>query len=51
MTFVLEAVFAKKGDALILHCGEKKDPHWILVDGGVGVWAKFLRPRLNEIRV
>lgn len=50
MTFVLEAVFAKKGDALILHCGNDDDPHWILVDGGVGVWKDYLKPRLDEIR-
>ena len=52
MHFELEAIFAKKGDALIIHCGDPDadDPRWILIDGGVGVWSKFLKPRLNEIR-
>lgn len=50
MLFTLEAVYAGKGDALILHCGDESEPHWILIDGGTGVWGKFLRPRLDEIR-
>lgn len=49
--FTLEAVFAKKGDALILHYGPDDDPSWILIDGGpAGVYKKFLRPRLRQIR-
>jgi hypothetical protein len=48
--FSLEAVYAKKGDAMILHYGPKKMPHWILIDGGHnGVYKEFLRPRLDEI--
>ena len=51
MLFTLEAVFAKNGDALILHYGTADDPHWILVDGGPAtVWSQYLRPRLDEIR-
>lgn len=50
MPFTLEAVYAGKGDALILHCGDDEEPHWMLIDGGTGVWGDFLRPRLEEIR-
>ena len=50
--FSLEAVYAKKGDALILHYGTKANPKWILIDGGhTGVYDEFLRPRLDEIRL
>jgi hypothetical protein len=50
--FSLEAVYAKKGDALILHYGTKKTPRWILIDGGhTGVYDEFLRPRLEELRL
>lgn len=50
--FSLEAVYAKKGDALILHYGTTQHPKWILVDGGhTGVYDAFLRPRLDEIRL
>lgn len=49
--FSLEAVFAKKGDALILHYGSWEKPRWILIDGGPGgVYRQFLRPRLEQIR-
>ncbi len=49
--FSLEAVFAKKGDALILHYGKATDPKMILIDGGAGgVYADFLQPRLSELR-
>jgi hypothetical protein len=49
--FTLEAVFAKKGDALILHYGPWDRPNWILIDGGPrGVYKKFLHPRLNQLR-
>ena len=51
MVFTLEAVFAKKGDALLLHYGPQHQPNWILVDGGPrGVYKKFLRPRLQQLR-
>ncbi len=50
--FSLEAVYAKKGDALILHYGTKTNPKWILIDGGhTGVYDEFLQPRLDEIRL
>jgi hypothetical protein len=49
--FTLEAVFAKKGDALLLHYGSLDDPRLIVIDGGPkGVYKKFLRPRLRQIR-
>ena len=49
--FTLEALFAKKGDALLLHYGPSDDPKLIVVDGGPrGVYRKFLRPRLRERR-
>ena len=50
--FALEAVYAGKGDALILHHGTTANPRWILIDGGHhGVYDKYLRPRLDELRV
>ena len=49
--FSLEAVFAKKGDALLLHYGPADDPELIVIDGGPGgVYKKYLRPRLHQIR-
>lgn len=49
--FTLEAVFAKEGDALILHYGPWDKPDWILIDGGPrGVYRDFLRPRLDQMR-
>ncbi len=49
--FTLEAVFARKGDALLLHYGPWEGPDWILVDGGPpGVYKKFLQPRLEQLR-
>jgi hypothetical protein len=51
MLFSLEAVFARKGDALILHYGNPAAPNMIVIDGGPGgVYTEFLKPRLNEIR-
>jgi beta-lactamase superfamily II metal-dependent hydrolase len=50
--FSLEAVYAKKGDSLILHYGAKDQPRWILIDGGHdGVYEDFLRPHLEELRL
>ncbi len=50
--FALEAVYAGKGDALILHHGTTTSPRWILIDGGHRkVYANYLRPRLEELRV
>jgi hypothetical protein len=49
--FSLEAVFAKHGDALILHYGSAADPKLILIDGGAGgVYTGFLEPRLRDLR-
>jgi len=49
--FTLEAVFAKKGDALILHYGPWDHPDWILIDGGpLGVYKQLLHPRLEQLR-
>lgn len=50
--FSLEAVYAKKGDALILHFGSARNPRWMLIDGGHnGVYKSFLRPRLEQHRL
>lgn len=50
--FSLEAIYAKKGDALLLHYGPKNKPRWILIDGGhTRVYEEFLRPRLEELRL
>lgn len=52
MRFALEAVYAGKGDALILHHGTVANPKWMLIDGGHRkVYANYLRPRLEELRV
>lgn len=49
--FTLEAIFAKHGDALLLHYGDFNDPKWILIDGGPpSVFRLFLRPHLEHIR-
>jgi len=49
--FTLEAVFARHGDALILHYGPWQTPDRILIDGGPrGVYRAFLEPRLRQIR-
>lgn len=51
MLFTLDAVFAREGDALILHYGPPNDPSWILIDGGArGAYRNFLRPRFQQIR-
>jgi hypothetical protein len=49
--FTLEALFAKKGDALLLHYGPWEEPGLVLIDGGPrGVYRKHLRPRLTQLR-
>lgn len=49
--FTLEAVFAKKGDSLLLHYGPWENPDRMLIDGGPrGVYNRFLRPRLEQLR-
>jgi len=51
MFFTLEAVFAKHGDALILHYGTEADPKFLLIDGGAsGVYSTFLKPRFQQLR-
>jgi hypothetical protein len=50
MLFTLEALKAKHGDSLFLHCGSADDPEIVLIDGGPpGVYTKSLKPRLKEI--
>jgi hypothetical protein len=50
MTFTLEALNAKHGDALLLHYGKANDPKLILIDGGPrGVFNAALKPRLAEL--
>ena len=49
--FVLEALRAKHGDALLVHYGTKKAPKLIVIDAGPGgVYADAVAPRLNAIR-
>lgn len=51
MIFTLEALRAKHGDSLLLHYGDPEEPRLVLVDGGPsGVYRRFLRPRLQEVR-
>ena len=51
MPFTLEALEAKKGDALLLHYGKDSDPKLIVIDGGPGgVYAGSLKPRLDQIK-
>lgn len=50
--FSLEAVYAGKGDALLLHYGARTRPRWMLIDGGHrDVYDHCLRPRLEELRL
>ena len=49
--FTLEAVFAKKGDSLLLHYGPWEKPTRVLIDGGPrGVYNRFLKPRIKQLR-
>ncbi|MEO5895369.1 MAG: hypothetical protein ABIS06_06680 [Vicinamibacterales bacterium] len=51
MLFTLEALDARKGDALLLHFGTLAKPELIVLDGGPsGVYQKALKPRLEELR-
>ncbi len=51
MPFTLEALEAKKGDALLLHYGKDSAPKLIVIDGGPGgVYAGSLKPRLDQIK-
>lgn len=50
--FALEAVFAGKGDALILHHGPRSAPKFTLIDGGHrAIYRRYLLARLNELRL
>lgn len=49
--FSLEVLQAKYGDCLILHYGTTTAPKHILIDAGPsGVYTKYLKPRLLEIK-
>ncbi|HYC62723.1 MAG TPA: hypothetical protein VEK79_24485 [Thermoanaerobaculia bacterium] len=49
--FILEALRAKHGDALLLHYGTEAQPRLAVIDAGPGgVYADAVRPRLMEIR-
>jgi hypothetical protein len=52
MLFSLEALDAKKGDALILHFGESSArPQFVVIDGGPAtVYRNRLKPRLEQLR-
>ncbi len=51
MLFSLEALQAKRGDALLIHVGDPADPTLLVVDGGWrGVYRKTLKPRLEALR-
>lgn len=51
MILSLEVLQAKEGDCLILHYGKIDFPQIIVIDGGPsGVYTKFLKPRLLEIK-
>ena len=51
MVFMLEALDADHGDALLLHYGADDSPELIVIDGGPsGVYQKSLKKRLDEIR-
>ena len=49
--FILEALRAKHGDALLLHYGTAAAPKLAVIDAGpAGVYADAVRPRLMQIR-
>jgi hypothetical protein len=49
--FILEALRAKHGDALLLHYGTEDEPRLVVIDAGPGgVYADAVQPRLMEIR-
>ena len=51
MILSLEALRAKKGDCLLLHCGKTDDPDLYVIDGGTrGVYRQSLRKRLEQLR-
>ena len=51
MRFSLDIIRAGKGDCLMLHCGTKKQPRLIMIDGGPsGIYARHLRPRIDRLK-
>ncbi len=51
MIFSLEALRAKKGDCLLLHCGDEDPLDLYVIDGGPsGVYRESLQKRLEQIR-
>src|SRR5688572_2683304 len=49
--FILEALRAKHGDALLLHYGTEAEPRLAVIDGGPGgVYGAALKPRLMQLR-
>jgi hypothetical protein len=51
MIFSLEALRARHGDCLLLHCGTTDAPLAVLIDGGPGgVYGDALKPRLTALR-
>src|SRR2546422_11298518 len=51
MSFQFEALQANDGDCFLMHYNAGSQPGLILIDGGShGVYAKFLRKRLEQIR-
>jgi hypothetical protein len=51
MRFSLDVIPAGKGDCLMLHCGTKKEPRLIMIDGGPsGIYQRHLRPRISGIK-
>ena len=50
-TFTLEAMFAKHGDALLLHADDEGRPTCLLIDGGPpGIYGTYLRKRLAQVK-
>ena len=51
MLLTLEALPARHGDALLLHCGKTSAPDHYLIDGGwKNVYVNALKPRLDALR-
>ncbi len=51
MRFSMDVLRARKGDCLMIHFGDKDDPHLIMIDGGPSkVYRPHLKPRIEKIR-
>lgn len=50
MIFTLEAVQAHKGDSLLLHYGDPREPKLVVIDGGPNLTWEGLRERLDALR-